>query len=365
MKLVYFSPVPWHSFSQRPHKFVEWFEKKFDAAVIWIDPYPTRLPVISDYRRLLRQNLSQTGKKEPSWLKVLRPFSLPVEPLPFSEKINRIFWKKIFDEIAEFSDESTYLAIGKPSKMAIMAARMFPKKFALYDGMDDFPAFYAGWSRKSMLKRETWLIKEARFVMTSSSLLQRRWTNVRSDVQLVPNGLDVETIPPPNFNRRKRDIVVFGYVGTVSTWFDWKWIIQLCQLRERDVVRIIGPVLTPPPVFLPNNLELLPALAHEEALRAMQDFDVGLIPFKRTDLTAAVDPIKYYEYRALGIPVLSTNFGEMVYRINEIGTYITREISDISASVEKALTYEAIPAEIDNFKNRSAWTVRFDKASLC
>ena len=33
MQLVYFSPVPWASFAQRPHKFVEWFHARCGAIV--------------------------------------------------------------------------------------------------------------------------------------------------------------------------------------------------------------------------------------------------------------------------------------------------------------------------------------------
>lgn len=45
MQLVYLSPLPWDSFSQRPHQFVEWFHNKHGGEVLWIDPYPTRLPI--------------------------------------------------------------------------------------------------------------------------------------------------------------------------------------------------------------------------------------------------------------------------------------------------------------------------------
>jgi glycosyltransferase involved in cell wall biosynthesis len=37
-------------------------------------------------------------------------------------------------------------------------------------------------------------------------------------------------------------------------------------------------------------------------------FDVGLIPFRLTTLTAGVNPNKLYEYLAAGLPVVSTPF---------------------------------------------------------
>jgi glycosyltransferase involved in cell wall biosynthesis len=41
-------------------------------------------------------------------------------------------------------------------------------------------------------------------------------------------------------------------------------------------------------------------------------FRVGLIPFRRTPLTEAVNPVKLYEYAAAGIPCVSTRFTDEV-----------------------------------------------------
>src|SRR5690606_9219881 len=163
--------------------------------------------------------------------------------------------------------------------------------FLLYDGMDDFPAFYRGYSRASMARTELWLVQNAKHVFTSSSLLRQRWTEFRPDTQLVLNGLDPEIIPPVSDQPSHTGNKVYGYVGTVGDWFDWQWVIELSRARPRDTIRIIGPINQPPPRRLPSNIELFPPCSHSDALKAMQQFDVGLIPFKRTDLTAAVDPI--------------------------------------------------------------------------
>ena len=76
----------------------------------------------------------------------------------------------------------------------------------------------------------------------------------------------------------------------------------------------------------------------------MQEFSVGLIPFKCTDLTASVDPIKFYEYRALGLPVLSARFGEMALRDGLAGVFLMDKHSDLASLVRTAMAYEC---EID------------------
>jgi len=124
-------------------------------------------------------------------------------------------------------------------------------------------------------------------------------------------------------------------------------------------VRLIGPVFTPPPCALPDNVQILPACSHAEAMRAMQKFSVGLIPFKRKLLTASVDPIKYYEYRSLGIPVLSSNFGEMSLRAEEDGVFLYDEGSKFSRLLKACLLHRSSAESLVRFRANNSWQARF------
>src|SRR6185295_2677914 len=105
-----------------------------------------------------------------------------------------------------------------------------------------------------------------------------------------------------------------GYVGCVASWFDWPLVIRLARTLRDGAVHVVGPRYVSPPRPLPSNVKLFPACSHADAVDHIRRFSVGLIPFKRNRLTAAVDPIKYYGYRAMGLPVLTTSFGEMAER---------------------------------------------------
>jgi hypothetical protein len=96
----------------------------------------------------------------------------------------------------------------------------------------------------------------------------------------------------------------------------------------------------------------------------MQDFDVGLIPFKRTDLTASVDPIKYYEYRALHLPVLSTCFGEMALRQGQSGVFLTNKHSELSRMARAAIASKCEIKDIQQFRTVNSWKARFDAAGI-
>lgn len=363
MRLVYLSPVPWRSFAQRPHKFIEWFHGCTSGEVLWLDPYPTRFPSLSDISRAKAQ--SHQGWSIPGWLRCIQPGALPIEPLPGSGRVNALMWGSLLDEVTAFAaSQPSILVIGKPSVLALAVLRRLPDCRSVYDAMDDFPAFYAGLSRLAMRCRELQLVRTVGEVWGSSSILIRRWRKVRADVRRVHNALDAKVLPgvmprPARPARVTGVSKVFGYVGTIGTWFDWNWVVRLALARPTDRIRLIGPVFTPVPSALPLNIVMLPRCDHRQALHAMQDFDVGLIPFRRNRLTASVDPIKFYEYRAHGLPVLSTDFGEMSLRRHAPGTFLDSAGGDLVDLVRCALTYVPDPAQTQRFVAHNTWEARF------
>ncbi|WP_431323485.1 hypothetical protein [Rhizobium sp. YTU87027] len=323
-----------------------------------MEPYPTRFPSLSDVTRDRRDKVAKLGHR-PEWLEVLRPRSLPIEPLPGSQVLNKRLWNPLLCIMREYSrKEKTFLAIGKPSRLALMAIEQLHID-SMYDAMDDFPAFYRGLSRLSMRITEERLVASVGHLVVSSTLLAKRWRSVRPDLQLIRNGLDPDVLPPALSKGKRNETKILGYLGTIGAWFDWEWLVNLAENRPGDSIRLIGPIFTPSPLPLPANVEIRPPLGHEAALLAMRDFDVGLIPFKRTELTASVDPIKYYEYRSLGLPVVSTDFGEMSYRGGEEGVFLSKVVGDAAFLIEQALASGTISERASHFKEANSWTARF------
>lgn len=365
MTLIYLSPLPWESFAQRPHKFVEWYHQRTGELVIWIDPYPTRLPQFKDFSRFYKSSEAQKFNSFPDWLSVLKPMALPIEPLPGSGWVNEKIWKRLFKEIDELiGNARILLAVGKPSILALKLLERFKEFSSLYDAMDEFPAFYSGISRFAMAKRERDLVNRVDKIWVSSSALYSIWSQHRCDVALVRNALDPAAIPYSPKEIVESNKKIFGYVGTIASWFDWSWVDVLASVRPRDEIRLIGPLFNSLRKNMPPNIVLLPPCSHKAALQAMRDFDVGIIPFVRNDLTRSVDPIKYYEYRALGLPVISTNFGEMSFRSEEPGVFISRYLNDVEVLAQAALCVDSSAMEIKAFKKENSWYSRFDAAWL-
>ena len=183
MRLVYLSPVPWASFAQRPHKFVEWFHTRTGGQITWVDPYPTRFPGLSDLRRPDQQKATDV-RVLPEWLQVLKPLAVPLEPLPGAGWINALSWQPVLNKVARFATgHDTLVVIGKPSLLAVAVLNRLEGVRSVYDAMDEFPAFYKGLSRLAMVRREARLVRRVTVLWVTSTRLEQRWSGLRPDLQ--------------------------------------------------------------------------------------------------------------------------------------------------------------------------------------
>ena len=368
MRLVYFSPVPWASFSQRPHKFVEWFRLRHGADVLWIEPYPTRLPTWHDFRRLHPDwNVEGSATPcRPEWITVVRPFGLPVDPIAGLDKINGLLWQRVFVRISDFlsGEDLRIIAVGKPSKLALRTLQYHPKAISFLDAMDNYPEFYTGCSKYSMESVIDELASRVSRIFISSEALSCRFKSRESKLSLLRNACDPDVLPSAGAMRHDEDHPILGYIGTIGHWFDWTLLLDLAKANPFARVRLLGPIYSPPTKPVPGNVDLLPACDHAVAMEVMQNFTAGLIPFKDNDLTRSVDPIKYYEYRSLGLPILSSRFGEMTSREGEPGIFFIDGSVNFTLQIQKALSYQYDEDEVRHFRERNSWMKRFDECRI-
>ncbi|WP_288392216.1 glycosyl transferase [uncultured Herbaspirillum sp.] len=358
--LVYLSPVPLTSFAQRPHKFVEWFGKRHEGTILWVDPYPTRLPQWSDLKRKKEAAVTPPQSLAPQ-MELISVRALPVEPLPLLSRLNAAAWRPVIaaaDRLRQTGD--TLLVIGKPSLLALELLHRGGFVRTIYDAMDDFPAFYSGWSQRSMASKERDIASRVDQLWASSTELCRKWERYGS-VAFVANACDVGKLPEPMTQRSSTPIL--GYVGTMGPWFDWPMLAAVAAARPDLPVHLVGPVFNPPPMTLPTNVKFFPPCRHEEALEVMKSFAAGLIPFQLNRLTDGVDPIKYYEYRALGLPVLSSAFGEMREHCRDRGVFIVQAGAtalSLKETIGSALAFRSDMQDLADFRDVNSWDHRFD-----
>ena len=301
----------------------------------------------------------------PKWLKVIKLLALPAEPINILNKLNTFLWRNAFEIISDFlSCKPCVIGIGKPSEFALHILQQHSNIHSIYDAMDDFPYFYDGLARTSMELKTNRITSKVSRILVSSEALYKKFGNHKSKLSIVKNACDINNLPSLYSTTYIREKSVLGYVGTIGHWFNWSFIFALAEANPSIHIHLTGPIYINPPKIIPDNISLFPACDNLAAMRVMQKFSVGLIPFKCTKLTESVDPVKYYEYRSLGLPVISSKFGEMVSRDHETGVFLADESSDLMFQTRAALNHEDSVADIELFRNENSWTVRFDESNI-
>lgn len=348
MRLVYLSPVPWSSIAQRPHFFVKAALRSGFTSILWIEPTPSRLPQLKDFRTKLFSVEADSFNK-PEEVEILKLRCIPIEPFgTIYNLVNRKTIAGALKSIQQYSlnDEGTVLVIGKPSRftLEVMSSVKFLK--VIFDVMDDFPQFFHGISARCMeivLRR---VIKNADMCFFSSRNLQEKYGYLAKQSELVLNACDEEFLSKCQSLSHERNLRTignrtFGYVGSIAEWFDWNCVIQLAKDNPMDRVVIVGPNYSRSIPELPENIELRKAVQHCEIPKLLFSFDFGLIPFKLNELTNSVDPVKYYEYVAAGLRVITTEFGEMQFRVANGKAISFSQLQEaITSDLDNVITWE-------------------------
>jgi hypothetical protein len=112
------------------------------------------------------------------------------------------------------------------------------------------------------------------------------------------------------------------------------------------------------------NVTWQPPRHQRDAVAWLQSISAGLIPFVRSPLTMGIDPIKYYQYRGAGLPVLTSTFGEMAQRTARDATYAIDGPAGLEAAVAAALAWRPDAGDVARFREDHTWTRRFETARI-
>jgi hypothetical protein len=214
-----------------------------------------------------------------------------------------------------------------------------------------------------MRRREDQVTAAVDRVHAASDALVAKFARRGVRASLVANAYAMGTLPSWAAPV-ERQPPVFGYIGTIGDWFDWDAVGRLAAAFPASEIDLVGPVYLPPPRELPGNVRLLGACAQSEAGDRLRGFSVGLIPFRKTPLTAAVDPIKYYEYRGMGLAVLTTRFGQMAARTEADGVYALDGPGGIETAARAALAHRTDAAAVARFRAENDWASRLSRAGV-
>lgn len=198
--------------------------------------------------------------------------------------------------------------------------RCLPASIKYYDCMDNRPALaeaYGG-DVAEIRQAEEEIEKYADYIFVTADTL-KELSPYRKDAITVNNGVDISDfdivsgyIPPDVPNGKP----IIGYCGALHSWFDYKTIMLAAKHRPIYNFVLIGPVAKSCKEILKTltqmpNVFWLGEKPYSMLAHYIRSFDVATIPFKVNEITRYVDPVKIYEYFAMGKPVVASPLPEV------------------------------------------------------
>jgi glycosyltransferase involved in cell wall biosynthesis len=191
----------------------------------------------------------------------------------------------------------------------------WPGASVAYDCVDRHSA-YTG-RGKLVRELEAGLVSCADSVVVTSRALVSDLAHIRGDIVRVPNGVDLSLFTNPvalpagtTLPSRPR----IGFIGGIGDWIDVGLLDHVAARHPEWSLCLGGPVAggvqlgalpQRPNVWMPGMVP------RQEVPAFLREMDVCILPFKVNRLTAAVNPLKLFEYFAAGKPVVSTHLEEV------------------------------------------------------
>ncbi|HYR51117.1 MAG TPA: glycosyltransferase [Candidatus Dormibacteraeota bacterium] len=360
--VVWLSDIPWDSLWQRPQQLATRFPS--DVRILFVEPWTLGHP--------------PAFRPTPVSGRISR-VSFPFLPLHArSPGLRRLFYR-VGDwppaALALFSLQRAWAQMlagfGRPGRRRLALVQNFLARPFLpalradrtvYD-MIDAPLHFAPVPPRLVRHWEGLLREADRVSVTSEPLARLARAGGAQDPTLIGNGVEVARFAraaPAGDLPGNPESPILGYVGSLHSWFDLPLVLNLARALPRARVLLVGPA---PPATREEleraqaqtpNLFWIGPRPYEEIPSIVRAFRVGLIPFRRTPLTEAVNPVKLYEYAAAGVPCVTTRFTEEVRAWGDAARVADSEQDFIAAS-SALIASAADPAPLLAFARRHDW----------
>lgn len=308
--------------------------KRFAGAnrILWVEAAGMRRPNLAS-----RDDLGRIARKVRSFFAPARPelpglhaYSPPTLPLPgsaWAARINAWLYRwTIRRELRRLvmSPEPLLWVYGPHVAPWI---RDLPRSGLVYHCVDRWSAFQE-YDAAYMDACEAEICREADLVLASAEDLAERCRQYRSEVHYVPHGVehahfaaalepgplppDLASIPAPRV----------GFFGLLHEWVDLDLIGSLADRLPYSFVLIGASNQDLTGLLARSNVHHLGRKPYAELPGYCRGFAAAIVPFRISELTLSVNPIKLREYAAAGLPVVASDLPE-IRRCGEIARCAT------------------------------------------
>jgi len=225
----------------------------------------------------------------------------------------------------------------------------------VYDCLD----YHAGFHDQpnlGLLENERNLVEKADAVVATSDRLADSFHLVKK-CHVIRNGCEFDFFSKA-VRVKSASSPIIGYVGAVSEWFDGQLLFQVARDRPDWQFHIYGSTVGGEIAAVRSlaNVYFFGEIPYESVPSAIAHFDVCIIPFKLNLLTLATNPVKVYEYLAVGRPVVSTALPELSGMEN-IDVFSSDSAKKFTSHIERAIDISDQPERV---KARQDWASKYD-----
>jgi len=313
-KIVYLMHVDWNWIKQRPHFIAGELSHFYDVEIF--------------YRSSLLKQSTQSTKR--NGLKIHKFISVPFCYKKWVYPLNKFYLKLVFRFIIN-KYKPDYVWVPFPSLYAYLPTKRDFK--IIYDCMDDATEFKFSDSYKNrILKLEKELIKNSDIIFVSSNNLAsklKKRQKCADKLFLIRNAFDgnILELNKTSKNEKEHENYKVGYIGTVSSWFDFETLEYVLKKFDKIEFHIIGPHNIPNSHSLLQNerIKFYGSIEHEKLDSYTKNFDCMIMPFKLNELVRSVDPVKFYEYINYDKPIISIFYDELKVYSPYVDFYSNKE----------------------------------------
>jgi glycosyltransferase involved in cell wall biosynthesis len=219
----------------------------------------------------------------------------------------------------------------------------------IYHCVDDI-ASVPGVNSIEFNKQELVFLKRVNTVFVTSKELLKKCSRENCNTFYFPNVVDLEHfLQAHNQCLAPKDISEIpepriGYIGVLSDFkVDFDLLYNIAIIKKSWQIILIGEEREGQSdqnlkkLSKLRNVHLLGHKSYAELPSYLSYIDVGLLPSKINSYTKSMFPMKYFEYIASGVPVVSTPLDFLGKEINRRGIQIAHDLPSFIEGVEKQL----------------------------
>jgi len=333
----------WTADPTSKHHVMKRFSETHD--VLWIETAGMRAPKLGsvyDQRRIIAKarSMVRSVRRVEDRIHVLSPPALPYPNSSVAEAVNSVLYNATIRRALQSLEVAGDPNIFVFAPHCARRIRRLPRRFLTYYCVDRWGAFQ-GYDRDTMEAGERELCERADLVLASAQDLAERCARYSDNVHYMPHGVDHDHFATALEARALPDDIAdipeprVGFFGLIHEWVDIDLIGRLADALPYSFVLIGSTSEDLSQLTARKNVFHLGRRPFATLPDYSRGFQAALVPFRLTELTASVNPIKLQEYAAAGLPVVSSDLPE-VRREEQIATCV-KSFDDWVGAVENAV----------------------------